>query len=74
MAWTQDKISGLLNGRISAPEDQDEKSWRTDQLKDILQTVQRGTADDQASIIEMLANSARDRMAALSHLTLELHG
>jgi hypothetical protein len=68
MAWTKDKISDLLNGRISVPEGQDEKSWRTDQLKNVLQTVQQGTADGQASIIELLANAARDRMAAPAHL------
>ncbi|GAB1316140.1 hypothetical protein MFIFM68171_06350 [Madurella fahalii] len=60
MAWTVDQIAALLHSHGSTDTGQDEKSWRTAQLEEVLAAVREETADDLASVVEKLADGARD--------------
>lgn len=61
MAWTTpDEIAALFRSRGSAQSDQDEKSWRTAQLKEVLAAAREQNADGLAPVVEKLADGARD--------------
>ncbi|KAK4133719.1 hypothetical protein BT67DRAFT_422996 [Trichocladium antarcticum] len=60
MAWTPDEVAALLRSQGSAGSDHDEKSWRTSQLKDVLNAVQKESRDGLAAVVERLADGARD--------------
>ncbi|KXX72942.1 Rap1 GTPase-GDP dissociation stimulator 1-B [Madurella mycetomatis] len=61
MARTVENIAALLGSRSSSAESgEDEKSWRTAQLAEVLTAVREETVDGLASVVEKLADGARD--------------
>lgn len=60
MAWTPDEVAALFRSQGSAGSNQDEKSWRTSQLKEVLRAVQKESLDGLAAVVERLADGARD--------------
>ncbi len=61
MAWSLNEVAALLKTQGSAGSDQDEQSWRTTQLKEVLAAVRQESADGLAAVVEKLGDGARDR-------------
>lgn len=70
MARTVNDIAALLSSRGSAESNQDEKMWRTSQLKEALSAVRQENVDGLAAVVEKLADGARDREFDLSFMVL----